>query len=169
MAKSLLDGKRILAVSDDPDILTILEEDVLMAAPACAFDRAANYQAAITCLVSSAYDLIILDVAFVRTLDLLNLNVKRPFPVPVAMLVPTVMLKVQSLFRKTLKRLAEMEVRVFLPKEEITEVVPLLEGVFKHRHLSEWEHLFTNLRRCLRPRGKGSSHSLAKRASEGYG
>jgi DNA-binding NtrC family response regulator len=164
MANSLLDAKRILAVDDDPDVLTILEEEILNAVPGCHFNKAVDYQTATKRLVSFPYDLIILDVAFIRAFDLLNLASKQLLPVPVAMLIPTVMLRVHGLFSKTLRRVVKMGVRVFLPKEELSEIVPLLEGVFKHRYLPEGKSLFVNLRRCLHPREKETWQNLAKTA-----
>ena len=47
MAKSVLDGKRILAVDDEPDILEILEEEILSACEDCRLDRARTYEAAV--------------------------------------------------------------------------------------------------------------------------
>jgi hypothetical protein len=40
MKESILNGKRILAVDDEPDVLTILEEEILGAAQNCYFDKA---------------------------------------------------------------------------------------------------------------------------------
>jgi len=37
MAESVLNGKRILAVDDEPDVLNILEEEIRIAAPKCQF------------------------------------------------------------------------------------------------------------------------------------
>jgi hypothetical protein len=40
MAESILNGKSILAVDDEPDVLVILEEEILAAAPKCKFEKA---------------------------------------------------------------------------------------------------------------------------------
>jgi hypothetical protein len=42
MKESILKGKRILAVDDEPDVLTILEEEIWGACPDCRFDKASQ-------------------------------------------------------------------------------------------------------------------------------
>ena len=44
MAESILNGKSILAVDDEPDILAVLEEEILSACPRCTFDKATTYE-----------------------------------------------------------------------------------------------------------------------------
>lgn len=44
MAESILNGKRILAVDDEPDVLSLLAEEIQWAAPGCQFERAATYE-----------------------------------------------------------------------------------------------------------------------------
>ena len=46
MAESILDGKKILAVDDEPDVLKVLEEEIMDACPKCAFDTATSFEAA---------------------------------------------------------------------------------------------------------------------------
>ena len=46
MAKSTFDGKRILAVDDEPDVLATLKEEILASAPECKFEMATTYQGA---------------------------------------------------------------------------------------------------------------------------
>ena len=38
MAGSILDGKKILAVDDEPDVLEVLQEEILGACPDSTFD-----------------------------------------------------------------------------------------------------------------------------------
>ena len=42
MTESILNGKRILAVDDEPDVLTVLQEEIMDACPTCVFDKAVN-------------------------------------------------------------------------------------------------------------------------------
>ena len=44
--ESILNGKRILAIDDEPDILTVLEEEILEVCPDCKFDKATSYHEA---------------------------------------------------------------------------------------------------------------------------
>ena len=43
---SILDGKRILAVDDEPDVLGVLEDEILHACPTCKIDKATKYKEA---------------------------------------------------------------------------------------------------------------------------
>ncbi|HBE44050.1 MAG TPA: response regulator, partial [Deltaproteobacteria bacterium] len=47
MSTSILDGKRILAVDDEPDVLKVLEEEIMDACPNCKFDKATSYESAV--------------------------------------------------------------------------------------------------------------------------
>jgi CheY-like chemotaxis protein len=40
MAESILNEKRILAVDDEPDVLDVLEEEILESAPKCKIEKA---------------------------------------------------------------------------------------------------------------------------------
>jgi len=46
MKESILDGKRILAVDDEADVLDLLEEEVLQACPNCTIDKARTFEEA---------------------------------------------------------------------------------------------------------------------------
>ena len=140
MKGSILSYKRILAVNDDPVILAILEEEIIMAAPKCYIDKANNYKRASEFLASFTYDLVILDIAFVRTFDLLEFAMTRPLPFPV------VMLTAHPLNPEALRRFTEMGVRAYLPKEKLGEAVPLLEDVLRHEYLPFWRRILEPLR-----------------------
>jgi len=139
MKESILNGKRTLGVDDEPDVLAVLEEEILEAAPNCYFDKATNYQKASEFLVSFTYDLVILDIMGVRGFDLLKLAVDRPLPFPV------VMLTAHALNPETLRQSIEMGARAYLPKEKLGEVVPFLEDVLRYENLPGWGRLFENL------------------------
>ena len=138
MATSILDGKRILAVDDEPDVLVVLEEEILTACPNCRFDKATNYEEAAEGMLSSTYDIVILDIMGVRGFDLLELAVSRNFPV--------VMLTAHALNPETLKKSFEMKARAYLPKEKLGEIVPFLEDVFKYDFLPGWKRLMEKLK-----------------------
>jgi len=81
MAESILNGKRLLAVDDEPDVLESLEELVLADAPGCRIDKAGRYEDAVALLERNAYDLVVLDIMGVRGFDLLETAVRRGFKV----------------------------------------------------------------------------------------
>ena len=126
--KSILNGKLILAVDDEPNVLTVLEEEILAAAPNCHFYKAMDYRKATELLASLRYDLVILDIMGVRGFDLLDLAVKRNFPVA--------MLTAHALNPEALKRSFEMKARAYLPKEKLGEIVPFLEDVIEETDIS---------------------------------
>ncbi len=138
MAESILNNKMILAVDDEPDVLTVLEEEISDAAPKCRFDKATTYQEAVERMISFTYDVVILDIMGVRGFDLLELAVSRNFPV--------VMLTAHALTPEALKRSFEMKARAYLPKEKLGEIVPFLEDVLKYEYLPGWKLLFEKLK-----------------------
>ena len=81
MTKSILDGKTILAVDDEADVLTVLEEEIKEACPNCIFDKTTTYKEANQRIAMFTYDLVILDIMGVRGFDLLKHAVVRQFPV----------------------------------------------------------------------------------------
>ena len=137
MKESILDGKRILAVDDEADVLDLLEEEVLQACPDCTIDKARTFDEASQRLVSFTYDLVILDIMGVRGLDLLERAVQHKFPVA--------MLTAHALTPEALKQSMEMGARAYLPKEKLGEIVPFLEDVLTHEYLPGWKRLLINL------------------------
>jgi len=137
LAETILNGKTILAVDDEPDVLSTLEEEILEAAPNCKFEKATNYEEAAKKLASGTYDVVILDIMVVRGFDLLDLAVKKNFRVA--------MLTAHAVTTEALKRSFEMKARAYLPKEKLGEVVPFLEDVLKYEYLPGWKRLMKKL------------------------
>jgi CheY-like chemotaxis protein len=137
MAESILNGKMILAVDDEPDVLALLEEEIKSAGPQSRFDKATNYEQAVERMILLTYDVVILDIMGVRGFDLLELAVSRNFPV--------VMLTAHALTPDALKRSYEMGARAYLPKEKLGEIVPFLEDVLKYEYLPGWKRLLEKL------------------------
>jgi CheY-like chemotaxis protein len=137
MKESVLSNKRILAVDDEPDVLMVLEEEILDACPDCRLDKAATFEEATQLLASWTYDLVILDIMGVRGFELLEEAVNRTFPVA--------MLTAHALTPEALKRSIELGARSYLPKEKLGEIVPFLEDVLTHELLPGWKRLFEKL------------------------
>jgi DNA-binding NtrC family response regulator len=138
MVESILNGKSILAIDDEPDVLDILEEEILAACPRCTFDKATTYEQTNELSNTFTYELVILDIMGVRGFDLLERAVAHHFPV--------VMLTAHALNPEALKRSIEMGARAYLPKEKLGEIVPFLEDVLKHENLTGWGRLLENLK-----------------------
>ena len=138
MKASILGGKKILAVDDEPDVLTVLEEEIMGACPDCKFDKATTYEKAAELIKSNTYDVVILDIMGVRGFDLLALSVSRNLRVA--------MLTAHALTPEALKRSFDMKARAYLPKEKLGEIVPFLEDVLKYDYLPGWKRLFEKLK-----------------------
>jgi DNA-binding NtrC family response regulator len=137
MAESILNGKRLLAVDDEPDVLESLEELVLADAPRCRIEKAESYDDAIRLLESNSYDLVVLDIMGVRGFDLLETAVKRDFRVA--------MLTAHALTPDALKRSYDMKAYAFLPKEKLADIVPFLEDVLMYDYATGWTRLLQKL------------------------
>jgi CheY-like chemotaxis protein len=142
LGPSILDGKAILAVDDEADVLSTLKEEIVGAAPKCKFEKATTYEEAAQKLEAQPYDLVILDIMGVRGFDLLNLAVRKNLRVA--------MLTAHALTPEALKRSFEMKARAYLPKEKLGEVVPFLEDVLKYEYLPGWKRLMKKLERYFK-------------------
>jgi CheY-like chemotaxis protein len=145
MTESILNGKRILAVDDEPDVLAVLEEEILTSCPNCKLDKATTYEEAANKLKSQIFDIVILDIMGVRGFDLLDLAVGRNIPVA--------MLTAHALNPEALKHSIQMGARAYIPKEKLGEIVPFLEDIFLERdNLSGWVRLMKKLEGFLNVR-----------------
>jgi CheY-like chemotaxis protein len=128
MKSSILDSKKILTVDDEPDVLNVLEEEIMGVCP---------NEAAVKKLESQSYDVVILDIMGVRGFDLLDLAVSRHMKVA--------MLTSHALNPEALKRSFDMKARAYLPKDKLGEIVPFLEDVLTYEFLPGWKVLFKKL------------------------
>jgi CheY-like chemotaxis protein len=135
--ESILNGKTILAVDDELDVLSVLEEEILGAAPKCKFEKATTYEDATRKLESQTYDVVLLDIMGVRGFDLLELAVQKQFPAAI--------LTAHALTPDALKRSFEMKARAYLPKDKLGEIVPFIEDILNYEYLPGWKRLMKKL------------------------
>jgi DNA-binding NtrC family response regulator len=117
--KSLLTGKRLLIVDDEPDVLDSLSEllDV------CEVKKATTFDEAKTLLETEPFDLAVLDIMGVNGYGLLKVaNEKR---------VTAVMLTAHGLAPENLLRAQKEGAAYFIPKEEIARIALFLEDVLE--------------------------------------
>jgi DNA-binding response OmpR family regulator len=117
--KSPLEGKAVLVVDDEPDILTTVGELLDM----CKVDKAQDYDSALQLLLNNTYDVVVLDIMGVNGFELLRNAVVRDFP--------AVMLTAHAVSPEALKKSIELGAVSFLPKEMIAELQELLEDVIR--------------------------------------
>jgi len=137
MATSVLDGKKILAVDDEPDVLAVLEAEIKDSCPSCRFDVATTYEKGAELINTNTYDLVILDIMGVRGFDLLDLAVKRDFKVG--------MLTAHALSPEALKKSHDLGARAYLPKDKLGEIVPFLEDILTQEYKTGWKRLVDKL------------------------
>ena len=132
-SESLLKGKSILVVDDEPDVLETVEEELDM----CLVDKAKDYETAIQYLTGYTYDIVVLDIMGVNGFDLLQNAVDRGFP--------AVMLTAHALTPEALKKSIKLGAVSFLPKDKIPELRMFLEDVVLGAGKPVWEKLFDRL------------------------
>ncbi len=127
--KSLLDGKRVLIVDDEPDVLVTLEELLKM----CRVAKATDFKEAKKLLETQDFDIAILDIMGVDGYGLLELANKKN--------IPAVMLTAHAFTPDNLIRSIKEGAASYLPKEEMPRVAEFLEDVLRARKkgTSPWE------------------------------
>jgi DNA-binding NtrC family response regulator len=137
MEESILNGKHLLAVDDESDVLTVLEEEIMQSCPNCTVDKSTDYAEAARLLTANTYDVVILDIMGVRGFDLLEIAVSRNLKV--------VMLTAHALSPEALRKSHDMGARAYLPKDKLGDIVPFLEDVLRYEFLPGWRYLMDRL------------------------
>ena len=133
--KALLNGKRILAVDDEADILETIEDILDMAD----VDSARDYASASEKIRTGRYDLAILDIMGVNGLALLDETVAQG--------IPTVMLTAHAVNPDTLMSSIRKGAIAYLPKETLAELDELIEALLAAQAAGKppWKLLFDRL------------------------
>jgi len=132
---NLLDGKRILVIDDEPDVLESLEE--LLAK--CEVVKASNFEAARGLIEQEQFDLVILDIMGVSGYDLLDLATGKDMTV--------VMLTAHALTPENIVKSYRAGAAYFLPKEEMVNIASFLEDILeaKQKGQSTWNNWMDRL------------------------
>jgi len=112
--KTLLEGKRVLAVDDERDVLDTLI-DLL---PMCEMVTASSFEKARDLLESEQFDLAILDIMGVDGYALLDIATKKN--------IPAVMLTAHAWSPDNLVRSIKEGAVAYLPKEELSNITDYL-------------------------------------------
>lgn len=137
MATSVLEGRTILAVDDERDVLTVLEEEILNVCPTCRIDNSTTYEGGADLLRRNDYDVVILDIMGVQGFDLLEIAAGRK--------LRAVMLTSKALTPEDLKRSFDLGAWAFLPKDKLGEIVPFLEDALRYERKTGWQRLLKKL------------------------
>lgn len=134
-AKKRLQGKRVLVVDDEPDVLDSLTELL----STCMVDRASTFEEAKELLETYSYDIVVLDIMGVKGFELLGIAKEKN--------LPALMLTAHALNEDTLKKSAEEGASYYVPKDEIGKidvfVADVLEALEKKKN--PWVKWFERL------------------------
>ena len=115
--KKMLDGKRVLAVDDEQDVLDTLI-DLL---PMCTIVTASSFEKAKELLDAQQFDMVILDIMGVDGYGLLELATRKK--------IPAVMLTAHAWSPDNLVRSIKEGAVSYLPKEELANIIDYLTDV----------------------------------------
>ena len=119
MNENLLDGKRVLIVDDEPDVLATLEDLLSM----CDLVKASNFLEAKDLLTTQYFDLAILDIMGVDGYKLLEIAVERK--------VIAVMLTAHALSPEDTVKSFKDGAASYVPKEEMENIVTYINDVLE--------------------------------------
>ena len=106
----IIDGKKLLIVDDEPDILDTLEEFL----DVCKVEKALDFETARRLLEKNRYDLAILDIMGVRGNELLDVAVERG--------IPAIMLTAHAMTPRDFIHSMKAGANVFMPKDELYNI-----------------------------------------------
>lgn len=118
-AESILLGKRVLIVDDEPDILEALVE---LLEP-CFTEAVSDFNTAARLLKNISYDAAILDIMGVDGYELLKMATQRH--------IPTLMLTAHALTPDHLVASIEGGAYAYIPKDRMLEIEVYLSGLIK--------------------------------------
>jgi DNA-binding NtrC family response regulator len=126
--KGLLDGKRILIVDDEPDVLEVLEELLSM----CAVAKASTFDEAKGLLEGQYFDVAILDIMGVDGYQLLEIANEKS--------VIAVMLTAHALSPENVSKSYDEGAASYIPKDEMSNIATFLEDILeaKQKGKSFW-------------------------------
>jgi len=132
---NLLDGKKILVVDDEPDILDSLED--LLAK--CDVVKASSFEAARDLIEQETFDLVILDISGVSGYDLLDLATTKD--------MTAIMLTAHALTPENIAKSYRQGAAYFLPKEKMVNITSFLEEILdaKQKGQSTWDNWMNRL------------------------
>jgi CheY-like chemotaxis protein len=133
--EKIIEGKRILLVDDEKDVL----ESLIALLDMCKLDTASSFEEAKTMLENNYYDLAILDIMGVDGYELLKIANSYK--------IPSLMLTAHALSSDNLKRSADEGAAYYAPKDEIANISKFVTDVFEaiESGKSTWQKMFDRL------------------------
>jgi len=134
-SKKLIEGKWVLIVDDEKDVIESLVELLEM----CRIDTAISFEEGKQLLQQNKYDAAILDIMGVSGFELLEVAKQQG--------IPALMLTAHALSEDNLKRSAEEGASYYAPKEEMNRIVDFVADVVeaKEKNKNPWVRLVERL------------------------
>jgi DNA-binding NtrC family response regulator len=131
----LLNGKKILVVDDEPDVLESLEELLSV----CDVTTASNFETARAYIEQGQFDLVILDIMGVSGYELLELATQKE--------MTAVMLTAHAVTPENIVKSYREGAAYFLPKEEMVNITSFLNEILeaKQKGQSTWDNWMNRL------------------------
>ena len=145
-SESILAGKTVLIVDDEPDVLETLEDLLSM----CRVEKASDFHSAEALLESRPYELAVLDIMGVQGYDLLDICAEKR--------ITAVMFTAYALTPEDVKKSYTKGAAYFLPKEEMVNIASFLADIVtaKAQGKNSWESWYTRMASfCERKFGPG--------------
>jgi CheY-like chemotaxis protein len=118
---SILEGKKLLIVDDEPDVLETLKDLLEM----CAIDTAPDFETAEKFLTQKKYDVAVLDIMGVKGYDLLEIANQNN--------IPALMLTAHALSPDDLNRSILAGAKAYIPKEKMADIDNYLADFLKYQ------------------------------------
>ena len=115
----ILEGKKILIVDDEPDVLETLLDLLDM----CNIDTAPDFETAEKFLNKNSYDIAIFDIMGVRGYDLLEIANKRG--------IPALMFTAHALNPDAFVKSMKGGAKAYIPKEKMSEIASYVADLLK--------------------------------------
>jgi DNA-binding NtrC family response regulator len=132
---NIVEGKRVLIVDDEKDVLDTLTELLDM----CRLDTASSFEQGRELLESKYYDVAVLDIMGVKGYELLEIANSSD--------IPALMLTAHALSEEHLKESAEKGAAYYAPKDRINDIALFVADVLEAREKKKnvWTKWFDRL------------------------
>ena len=131
----ILEGKKLLIVDDEPDVVETIKELLDM----CNIDAAADFETGEKLLNQNKYDIAVLDIMGVNGYELLEIANKKG--------VPALMLTAHALSPDNFAKSISGGAKAYIPKEKMNEIGIFLSDLLKAQEGIEKPHRwFTRLK-----------------------
>ncbi|MBN2125460.1 MAG: response regulator [Deltaproteobacteria bacterium] len=129
MAKeTILEGKRILIVDDEPDVLETLQELL----HGCLIDTAPDFVSGKKFLTKNPYDIAIFDIMGVKGYELLRIAIEKG--------IPALMLTAHALSPENLIKSIKEGAHSYIPKEKLGDIALFIQDVLEVRQKGLEKH-----------------------------